>query len=72
MPRHQKDELSLKIVPFGPSQKVIDRISIGLVRRNNTSVQKYLERCKYRLLYFALVDSDAENNNNNKGKVSRM
>ena len=30
-------------------------------------MQKYLERCKYRLLYFALVDSDAENNNN-KGK----
>jgi hypothetical protein len=65
MSKHQKDEVSVKIIAFGPSQNVIDRISAGLIR--NTSVQKYLERSKYRLLYFELVDSDAENNNN-KGK----
>jgi hypothetical protein len=65
MPKHQKDELSVKIVPFGPSENAIDRVSAGLV--SNTSVKKYLERTKYRLLYFELVDSDAENNNY-KGK----
>ena len=66
MSKRRKDELSVKIVPFGPSQNVIDRISAGLVR--NTSVQKYLEHAKYRLLYFDLVDSYAENNNKGKRK----
>jgi len=56
----QKGRLSVKIVPFGPSQNVIDRISAGLMR--NPSVQKYLGHAKYRLLYFELVDSDADNN----------
>jgi hypothetical protein len=69
MPKHRKDELSLRIVPFGPSQNVIDRISTGLIK--NKSVQKYLDRSKYRLLYFELTDSDArkkKEKNNNKGK----
>jgi hypothetical protein len=68
MSKHRKDELSLRIVPFGPSQNVIDRISTGLIR--NKSVQKYLDRSKYRMLYFELTDSDArkKKENNNKGK----
>jgi hypothetical protein len=68
MSKHRKDELSLRIVPFGPSQNVIDRISTALIR--NKSMQKYLGRSKYRLLYFELIDSDAKRKKkeNNKGK----
>jgi len=66
MTKHQRGELSVKIVPFGPSQNVIDRISAGLMR--NPTVQKYLGDARYRLLYFELVDSDAENNNKGKRK----
>jgi Copper amine oxidase, enzyme domain len=66
MSKGQKDELSVKIAPFGPSQNIIDRVSASLTR--NASVQKYLEQDKYRLLYFELVDSDAENNDKGKRK----
>jgi hypothetical protein len=66
MSKHRTDELSLRIVPFGPSQTIIDRISTGLIRNN--SVQKYVGRSKYRLLYFELIDSDANNSNKNRGK----
>jgi hypothetical protein len=57
--REQTGELSVHIVPFGPSQDVIDTISADLMR--NSSVQNYLKQDKYRFLYLELVDSDAEN-----------
>jgi Copper amine oxidase, enzyme domain len=66
MSKAQKEKLSMKIVHFGPSQNIIDRVSAGLTR--NASVQKYMEHDKYRLLYFELVDSDAENNNKGRRK----
>src|SRR5215210_4427290 len=66
MSKGQKEELSVKIVHFGPSQNIIDRISARLTR--DAPVRKFLEQDRYRLLYFGLVDPDAENNNKGRRK----
>jgi hypothetical protein len=53
---NSKNELALKIVPFGPNEQVINTLSSRLMRDN--LVRKYLNKTRHKLLYFELIDSD--------------
>ena len=55
--RNSSSELKVKIVPFGPSQQVINRVSRRLEK--NTAIIGYLRNTRHRMLYFELVDDDS-------------